>query len=315
MKSLLLFLIIAFPLISYCQYDKLPFLHTEIDLPKWITDPQSEIDDADECMDVEIEFRVICKIHSFDIYYFEMTGNGCEAFIKESAIVTVNSENKAIDWADFEAYSAGEYSRILGGELEIAESCIISEYSEQSLSYEYDYETQTPGETKVVSQYNYIAKACISVKGEIITSLNTEQVEIINEYEKTEEEKVTEIREQFNLITANIKIYTVKSVKVSENESFTAYLDNSDIMKIARVFNENGTKITQEYFYFDNGQSCFVLETKNTNPKEINRYYLYNKELIRWLDTDKKRVADSYYIRKYSELYNNSTSMLRIVRP
>lgn len=136
-------------------------------------------------------------------------------------------------------------------------------------------------------------------------------------YSQTEEAKIEEIRKKYKDTRTNYSSYTKKTKDLTgestEGGEAISFSKGKEIKLIEVTWNGETGKRTIEYYY-SGGQLYFAFEQIHTynapiyfdeqtakengmepfDPKKTtvksNRYYFYNKELIRWLDNDKKKV-------------------------
>lgn len=142
--------------------------------------------------------------------------------------------------------------------------------------------------------------------------------ETTEEAPKTEEEIIADIREKFEAINQNSASYQAKTMELTgestEGGELKAYYQNEALQKaVATYYGEMG-KLTEEY-YFSEGHVFFVftqqqaydqpmyMEGSKVVKTEEHRYYFHNNKLIRWLDPNKEKVADSNFKQKESEIF------------
>ncbi len=142
--------------------------------------------------------------------------------------------------------------------------------------------------------------------------------ETTHEAPKTEEEIIADIRKKFEAINQNSAAYQIKSMDLSgestEGGELKSYYQNEALQKaVVNYYGEMG-KLTEEY-YFSDGDVFFVftqhqaydqpmyMEGAKVVKTEENRNYFHNNKLIRWLNPDKEKVADSNFNQKQSEIF------------
>ena len=130
---------------------------------------------------------------------------------------------------------------------------------------------------------------------------------------KTEEEIISDIREKFGAINYNINSYK-KVTKDLMDESteggvLEGYFKNGELKKIVVSYYGEMGKLIEEYYFWDNDLFfVFTQEYSYNMPINMdgskvdkiyeNRYYFHNDKLIRWLDPDKEKVANSKFNQK-----------------
>jgi len=323
MKNLIItgvFLILS--VIIHAQNESLPFNYDENSgiLPDWIINQKQAIADADECYDAEISYQKLESIRGFTIYKYDYTETGCEMFMLNSYLITVDKNNNFVSASGYEDYAAGEYSAIQNLKTHISGYCMVTEYEDVTYSYPYyDEETQSPIPMVITSGRYVRIQACISAQGDIDVSISEEEMVVSDnseETELTEEQKITEIRDRFNAVSSIVNSLQVISKTDDFFQSVVGYFENSQCAKIVAVHTDNDKNtLTEEFYYFDTGRLCFMFETAVFDGvTSQNRYYFYNKELIKWLDPAKKRMDYNLYDSKGAEIYETSLNLLRLVR-
>lgn len=136
-------------------------------------------------------------------------------------------------------------------------------------------------------------------------------------FSQSEEEMIQDIREKYKETRAQYKSYEKVSKELldesTEGGEIIAYKNSKEIRLIEVEWAGEMGKRTIEYYFYD-GQLYFAFEQihnynapvyydeeiakesggEHFDPKKTikkaNRYYFYNKKLIRWLDPEKKKV-------------------------
>ena len=152
----------------------------------------------------------------------------------------------------------------------------------------------------------------------------------INLYgQKTQSEKVADIRTWYKEVTSNIDNYSKTVVDYSEESTeggeITFFKKAGDVVlfKVAYYGETGNMKFS---FYFRNSELFFVFqETENysvpiyvetdnrTITKEENRYYFYCNKMVKWLDNSKKSVLAnvSVFKEKEEELLKDVDKLLK----
>ncbi len=146
--------------------------------------------------------------------------------------------------------------------------------------------------------------------------------------QKTQSEKVADIKIWYSEVSSNINTYTKSTVDYSEESTeggditFYKRAGNIVLLKVAYYGESGNMKFS---FYFRNSALFFVFqETENYSvpiyietddrkiTKEDNRYYFYCNKMIKWLDKDKKEVfvKSSDYKEKEEELLKDVEKLL-----
>ncbi len=154
---------------------------------------------------------------------------------------------------------------------------------------------------------------------------------IWNISEKEENDLVQEIRKEFNNINTNDSKYQIKTKDLdgysTDGGELKAYYEQNDLKKIIVLYYGETGKVAIDY-YFKNNNVFFIfrqdyrynspyyvtepdtsigLEAFDYNKTKIieNRFYISNNKLIRWLDSDKKKVD-----KKSKEFLNKQVELI-----
>jgi len=141
--------------------------------------------------------------------------------------------------------------------------------------------------------------------------------------EITKEQAVQDIRNKFKIVNDELKSYVkdVREIEVSEGGEAILYLkNNEEIRKIELVGLGSMGRTTNHYYFWDNAPFfVYTVEEYYDEPMSgnvvetvENRYYIYNNELIKWLDNNKKEVAITKFAKKEAELSGHITELIRL---
>jgi len=130
----------------------------------------------------------------------------------------------------------------------------------------------------------------------------------------TEEEQIKQIREWYAQINEKIKnLVPIKydmSYQTTEGGTLSVYYYDSEIILLeAEFYGETGNY--KSYHYFKDSNVFFIFTVKQLYSAQINapnnsvatneenRYYFWDKKMIRWLDPQKNKVSkDSEAFKK-----------------
>jgi len=138
--------------------------------------------------------------------------------------------------------------------------------------------------------------------------------------QKTENEKVADIRIWYKEITDNLNSYE-KILMDAPDEStegglITFYKEGEEIRMIKEEYYGESGNVSYSY-YFRNKRLFFMFKVQTTydvpiyidesgnGTAEENRFYFYSNEMIRWLDKDKQKVD-----KNSGMFYKTSASVL-----
>lgn len=132
-----------------------------------------------------------------------------------------------------------------------------------------------------------------------------------------EDDIVAEIKKAFADINQNTASYKVESKEImdesTEGGELKAYYQDEDLKKVvASYFGEMGKTVEEYYFSEENAFFIFTQQYSYDKPitvegsavKQIeeNRYYLHKNKLMRWIGSNKEKVANSSFSQKEPEV-------------
>lgn len=173
-----------------------------------------------------------------------------------------------------------------------------------------------------------LAKKELELKEKELELRETEVSRVENnqdkEVQKTEEEIISDIREKFGAINYNINSYRKEKKDLmgesTEGGKLEGYYKNGELKKIVTSYYGEMGKLIEEYYFWGNDLFFVFIQNYSYNIPmymddskvdkiDENRYYFHNDNLIRWLDTDKEKVADSKFNQKETEILQKTTKL------
>lgn len=142
--------------------------------------------------------------------------------------------------------------------------------------------------------------------------------EIEKESVKNEEEIISDIRQKFKEINQNTASYQAKNIELmgesTEGGKLTSYYQNKALKKVVvSYFGEMGKSIEEYYFSENNVFFVFTQEYSYDKPIHVkdsrvvkveeDRYYFHNSKLVRWLDPNQEKIAQSKFKQKESAIF------------
>jgi hypothetical protein len=132
-----------------------------------------------------------------------------------------------------------------------------------------------------------------------------------------ENKLILDIRKKFNTVESNIKTYKIRECEMEEGDPSTlkGYYQGSELMKIYYQTGDNMGN-SEESYYFWKGKLFFAYIVTVCNiqvpgnscksPGTEDRYYFHNSKLIRWIDSDRKKIRgeNPLFKRKENRLLN-----------